>query len=148
MFPVRFLRLAFTLGALAALPGGLAGCTTSPAAPSPFAPYSQTDLRVGTGPAVIAGNFVTVNYTGWFYDPDAPGQKGAAFDTSLGQAPLQFLIGTTTVIFAWNQGVPGMQIGGLRRLVIPPSLAFGGFRTGPVPAWTTTVFEIELLAIE
>jgi FKBP-type peptidyl-prolyl cis-trans isomerase len=57
-------------------------------------------------------------------------------------------VGSSGVIFGWNQGLPGMQVGGLRRLVIPPSFGYGGFRTGPVPPWTTMIFEIELVAID
>ena len=70
------------------------------------------------------------------------------FETSLGKEPIQIVVGSSGVIFGWNQGIPGMQVGGLRRLVIPPSQAYGAFRTGPVPPWSTLVFEIEAVSID
>jgi FKBP-type peptidyl-prolyl cis-trans isomerase FkpA len=147
MFPVRFVRWAYTVTALAAGLGALSGCVSSPAGPTRFAPYSQTDLRTGTGATVAAGQIIAVHYTGWFYDETRPDQKGAAFETSLGGSPLEIQVGSTQVIFGWNQGLPGMQVGGLRRLVIPPSVGYGGFRTGPIPPWTTLIFEIEVVSI-
>jgi len=147
MFPVRFVRQACILAALTAGLGASTACVSSPAGPTRFAPYSQTDIRVGTGATVVAGNVIAVHYTGWFYDETRPDQKGAAFETSLGGSPLEVQIGSTQVIFGWNQGVPGMQVGGLRRLVIPPSVGYGGFRTGPIPPWTTLIFEIEVVSI-
>ncbi len=148
MFSVKSLRRAFAATALTAGCGILNACVSSPSAPSHFAPFAQADLRVGTGPAVAAGNTISVHYTGWFYDETKPDQKGAAFETSLGGNPIQFLLGSTQVIFGWNQGLPGTQVGGLRRLVIPPSVGYGGFRTGPVPPWTTLIFEIEVVSID
>ncbi len=125
----------------------LFGCTGSPTAPSTYAPFSVTDLRVGTGPEAAAGNIVTVNYTGWFYDASKPDQKGLQFDSSLGRGPLAFTVGAGMVIAGWDQGVVGMKVGGLRRLVIPPSLAYGGRRQGPIPPNATLVFELELLDV-
>ncbi len=136
------------LGVLGALLGGLAACVNSPAGPTRFAPFSQADLRVGTGPTVTTGDIVTVHYTAWFYEEGEPEQKGAAFETSRTGSPLQLTVGSSGVIFAWNQALPGMQPGGLRRLVVPPSAGYGGFRTGPIPPWTTLVFEIELVSID
>ncbi len=141
-------RRACGIGAMLAVLGGLNACVNSPMGPSRFAPYSQTDLRVGTGPAIATGDIITVHYTGWFYRDDQPEQKGAAFETSLGKEPIQIAVGSSGVIFGWNQGIPGMQVGGLRRLVIPPSQAYGAFRTGPVPPWSTLIFEIEAVSIE
>ncbi len=134
--------------ALAVLPLVVSGCATSPAAPTVGAPYSQTDLTVGTGAAAASGNTVSVNYTGWMYDANKPDQKGLVFDTSLGRGPLSFVLGDNQVIPGWEKGVPGMRVGGLRRLVIPPSLAYGGTRNGSIPPYTTLVFEIELLSVQ
>jgi FKBP-type peptidyl-prolyl cis-trans isomerase len=145
---VERLRPALGAGALVVALGGMTGCVEMPTGPTRFAPYSQADLRVGSGDAVETGDVVTVHYTGWFYDETRPDQKGAIFETSRAIAALQITVGSSGVIFGWNQGLPGMQVGGLRRLVIPPSSGYGGFRTGPVPPWTTMIFEIELISID
>jgi FKBP-type peptidyl-prolyl cis-trans isomerase FkpA len=148
MSSVGVFQRASVVGVLMAALGGMAACVDPPAAPTRFAPYSQTDLRVGSGTAVVTGNIIRVHYTGWFFEETAPEQKGAVFESSRTGSPIQLAVGSSGVIFGWNQGLPGMQVGGLRRLVIPPSLGYGGFRTGPVPPWTTMVFEIELVAID
>jgi FKBP-type peptidyl-prolyl cis-trans isomerase FkpA len=98
---------------------------STPTAPSVNVPYSQTDLRVGTGAEATAGRRVTVNYTGWLYAASAAENKGQQFDSSLGagRTPFSFTIGAREVIQGWDQGVPGMRVGGQRRLIIPPALA-------------------------
>jgi FKBP-type peptidyl-prolyl cis-trans isomerase FkpA len=123
-----------------------AGCGGSPTTPT--APFSQSDVRVGTGAAAASGNTLSVNYTGWVYDASQPEQKGAKFESSIGSTPLSFVLGAGQVIPGWDQGIPGMRVGGLRRLVIPPSLAYGGTRNGPIPPNATLVFEVELLSVE
>jgi FKBP-type peptidyl-prolyl cis-trans isomerase FkpA len=148
MFAVRRRHRACLLAALLTPLGTLSACVSAPEGPTKFAPFSQTDLRIGTGATVAAGQTISVHYTGWFYDESRPDQKGAAFETSLGSQPVRFQLGTTQVIFGWNQGIPGMLVGGLRRLVIPPSVGYAGFRTGPVPPWTTLIFEVEVVSID
>lgn len=135
------------VGALAAVVTASTACTESPTAPSGYAPFRITDLRVGTGTEAVDGSIVTVNYTGWFYDASKPDQKGVQFDSSLGREPFAFTLGAGMVIAGWDQGVVGMKVGGLRRLVIPPSLGYGGTRRGSIPPNTTLVFEIELLDV-
>jgi FKBP-type peptidyl-prolyl cis-trans isomerase FkpA len=130
------------------LPALLAGCVEAPTAPSGDAPFSQTDLRVGEGPTAEAGSIVTTHYTVWLYDPAQPEQKGVQVDSSRGLEPFMFVVGFGQVISGWDVGITGMNVGGLRRLVIPPSLAYGGFRNSIIPPNATLVFEIELLAIE
>lgn len=121
------------------------GCSSSPTNPSNDPPFSQTDLRVGTGVVAAAGQTLTVNYTGWFYDASKPDQKGLSFDSTVGKSPFTFTLGSQQVIEGWDRGLPGMQVGGLRRLVIPPSLGYGSTRSGLIPANTTLLFEVELL---
>ena len=124
-----------------------AGCNSSPASPSGSAPFSQTDLRVGTGAVAVAGNVVTVHYTGWLYDESAPESKGLQFDTSAGTPGFTFTLGTGDVIAGWDQGLPGMLVGGARRLIVPPSLAYGASRNERIPPNATLVFDVELLAV-
>ena len=130
---------------------GCGGGSSSPTAPSsqPAAPFSQTDLRAGTGAEATAGKRATVNYTGWLYDPAQPQQKGRQFDTSAGRQPFTFTLGAGQVIRGWDQGVAGMKVGGQRRLILPPELAYGSAGSPPaIPPNATLVFDIELLGVQ
>lgn len=142
---MRLFRVIARFLALSAFAAFVAGCNDSPTSPTPI--FSQTDLRVGTGDEAADGKVLTVNYTGWFYDPSRPDNKGAQFDTSAGRTPFSFTLGIGQVIEGWDRGLAGMKAGGLRRLVVPPSLAYGGFRNGPIPPNASLVFDIELLGV-
>jgi FKBP-type peptidyl-prolyl cis-trans isomerase FkpA len=144
VIPNRFFSAA--LVAAAAVAGS--ACYGSQAAPAANAPFSQSDLRVGAGILATTGTTLVVNYTGWLYAADKPDQKGLQFETSVGLTPLEFTLGAGNVIKGWDQGLVGMKVGGLRRLVIPPSLAYGGIRQGPIPPNTSLVFEVELLEVK
>jgi FKBP-type peptidyl-prolyl cis-trans isomerase FkpA len=133
--------------ALAVLCGMSSSCSDSPTVPSNFAPYSQTDLRVGTGGDAVSGKILTVQYTGWYFNDTRPDDKGPVFDTSAGGEPFLFTLGVGAVIEGWDRGVAGMRVGGLRRLVVPPSLAYGRFRQNSIPPNATLLFEIELLGV-
>jgi FKBP-type peptidyl-prolyl cis-trans isomerase len=109
------------------------------------------DLRVGTGQKVPANSTVRVQYTGWL-------SNGTQFDSSRqpGRTDLcAILVNTqstqgdcTPVIPGWNEGVPGMKIGGKRKIIIPPELAYGTQGAPPtIPANATLVFTIELVAL-
>jgi FKBP-type peptidyl-prolyl cis-trans isomerase FkpA len=130
------------------------GCSGDSTATSPtilpFAEFSQTDLRVGTGAEATVGKQVTVHYTGWLYDPRLPEQKDRQFETSAGRAPYTFTLGAGQVIRGWDQGVVGMKVGGQRRLIIPPDLAYGpaGAGNGLIPPNATLVFDVELLDVQ
>jgi FKBP-type peptidyl-prolyl cis-trans isomerase len=141
---VRRLSLSFTLAALTVLAAGCGG-SNNPASPSANVPFSQTDLVVGTGATANAGNFVTVGYTGWLYDASKTDNKGAQFDSS---PAYSFTLGAGTVITGWDQGVAGMKVGGQRRLVIPPDLAYGSAGNGPIPGNATLVFDITLQQVQ
>jgi len=131
---------------LAALTGA---CSDSPTSASATPGYSQTDVRPGAGAQAVTGSLLTVQYTGWLYDPTKTDAKGLQFETSRGDtAAFSFTLGAGQVISGWDQGLAGIQVGGLRRLVIPPSLAYGAARNGPIPPNATLVFDIELLSIQ
>jgi FKBP-type peptidyl-prolyl cis-trans isomerase FkpA len=123
------------------------GTAASPSAPQKL---DMMDLKKGTGPAIQAGQTAVVHYTGWLYAEDAPEKKGQKFDSSHDRnQPFPFPLGGGQVIPGWDQGVAGMQVGGQRRLVIPPELAYGANGAGGViPPNATLVFDVELLAIQ
>ncbi len=138
--------MVLSMSLLAAGCGGDSG--TSPSSTS-SAPYSQTDLRLGTGAEVTAGRRATVNYTLWLYDSGRADNKGTLVESSVGGQPFTFTLGAGGVIRGWDQGVPGMRVGGLRRLVLPPELAYGANGSPPaIPRNATLLFEIELLAVQ
>ena len=119
--------------------------TTTTTTPPVGVPFSATDLRVGTGDEAVAGRRLSVNYTGWLYDASRPENKGQQFDS--GQN-FQFTLGSGQVIAGWDQGFTGMREGGLRRLVIPPELAYGSSGAGGViPPNATLVFDVELVNV-
>jgi FKBP-type peptidyl-prolyl cis-trans isomerase FkpA len=139
-------RLIITLVLVSPIVVG--GCTDSPASPTVTPAFSQTDLTVGTGAVALNAATVQVDYTGWLYDPSQPDHKGLQFDSSIGKAPFTFTIGSGQVIKGWDDGVPGMKVGGARRLVVPPSLGYGATRSGAIPPNSTLVFDITLLSIQ
>jgi len=101
------------------------------------------DLRVGQGAAARSGTDVVVHYTGWL-------TNGTKFDSSRDRnEPFGFALGQGNVIAGWEEGVAGMRVGGMRKLVIPPSLGYGAWGAGDViPPEATLVFEVELLAVD
>jgi FKBP-type peptidyl-prolyl cis-trans isomerase FkpA len=141
-----FVRATCSFLALTALLT-LAGCAESITAPSGSAPFTQTDVTPGTGTTAINGSVITVHYTGWLFENSKPEKKGTQFETSRGTDPFIFTLGSGSVIDGWDRGLVGMREGGVRRLIIPPSLAYGGFRNGVIPPNATLVFEITLLDV-
>ncbi len=99
------------------------------------------DVVAGDGATAEAGDTAVVHYTGFFPD-------GSSFDSSRSGAPLSFVLGAGGVVDGWDEGVTGMQVGGARKLVLPPSLAYGEEGAGGViPANATLVFDVELLEL-
>ena len=101
------------------------------------------DLAVGEGAEAEKNSIVTVNYTGSLTD-------GTKFDSSLnpGRTPFRFTIGAGQVISGWDEGVPGMKVGGKRKLTIPPNMGYGNQDMGVIPPNSTLIFEIDLLIVE
>ena len=124
---------------------GAAGPYTGPQ-PS----FAQTDLTVGTGTRAARTARITVNYTGWVYDPNKPDHKGSQFDTSIGRAPFSFTLGAGEVIQGWDQGFNDMRVGGKRQLVIPADMGYGanGTPDGSIPPNAPLLFEFELLDVK
>lgn len=100
------------------------------------------DIVVGNGPEVMEGDRISVHYVGKLDD-------GTIFDSSRERGkPFEFVLGTGEVIPGWDKGLVGMRVGGIRRLVIPPEMAYGSTGFGDViPPNATLTFEIELLDI-
>jgi FKBP-type peptidyl-prolyl cis-trans isomerase FkpA len=145
--------LALTAAAACAQGAGqpAAAPPAPPAAPEPEPALLVTDLVKGVGDEAFPGMVVIVHYTGWLFDPQAADQRGRKFDSSRERGqPFSFHLGGGRVIRGWEQGIPGMKVGGTRRLVIPPGLAYGerSVGNGLIPPSSTLLFEVELLAVE
>lgn len=109
----------------------------------PTTTLQKTDLQVGTGAEATSASTVTVNYTG------AVAATGVIFESSLDSGqPVTF--GLNQVIKGWGEGVPGMKVGGQRRLLIPAALAYGGNPPpgAGIPANADLVFDISLLDVK
>jgi len=106
---------------------------------TPAGLYFQ-DLKVGEGSTAQRSSTVTVRYVGYLAD-------GKVFDAATADARYECRLGAGTVIRGWDLGIPGMKVGGLRRLVIRPSLGYRGQATGPIPANSTLIFDIELMDV-
>ena len=140
---MKFISGLFVLALL------VSGCSSEdgnniPTAPSANVAFSTTDLRVGTGAEATVGRAANVNYTLWLYSTTAADNKGRQIQTG----NFSFTVGTG-VIPGFSQGVQGMRVGGLRRVIIPPNLGYGSAGQPPdIPGNATLIFEIELVAVQ
>lgn len=109
----------------------------------PPADLEITDVTVGEGAEATAGNTVSVHYVGVAHS------TGEQFDASYDRgSPLQFRLGVGQVISGWDTGVTGMKVGGRRKLVIPPHLAYGDRGAGGVIGpGETLIFVVDLLDV-
>ena len=98
------------------------------------------DLEEGRGPVAMRESLVSLRYVGWLPD-------GTVVDASVGGDPYQVRLGGNEVIRGWNEGIRGMRLGGTRRLVIRPSLGYGGRGSTRVPPNSTLVFLVELVDV-
>lgn len=138
----------------AAATSAAAACTPAPSGGDNFSEavsltttadgLQHGDIVIGTGQTAAKGDNLTVQYTGWL-------TNGCVFDSSRqpGRSPFQFVIGATppNVIAGWDEGLLTMRVGGKRRLVIPPALAYGSAGQGSIPPNATLVFDVQLLGI-
>ncbi len=141
--PLRVSRLVLFL-LLAATAACDFGKVSGPTAPDQSnVAYSQTDMTVGTGTEATAGSTATVQYGAWLYSDTTADHKGTQID----QNQFSFVVGSGQVIKGFDQGVAGMKVGGTRRLVVPPSLAYGSSGYQTIPPNAALVFDIALTAV-
>jgi FKBP-type peptidyl-prolyl cis-trans isomerase FkpA len=145
--------------AVAVVAATAAGCSgsdsddspTEPTPPPPTGPATMqiTEITVGEGGEAAAGRGVFVHYTLFRYDPAGTDSKGAQIETTVGGNPTSFVVGTTNLIPGFSQGVIGMKVGGKRRVILPPSLAYGntGSTNGTIRPNEWIIFEYELLSV-
>lgn len=102
----------------------------------------QEDIKIGAGQEAKAHDTIVVHYTGWL-------ENGTKFDSSRDRGePFEVQIGAGFVIRGWDMGIPGMKVGGKRKLTIPYDLAYGRYGADTIPGFATLIFEIELLQIK
>ena len=107
------------------------------------------DLAIGDGAEATPGMLLDVHYTGWLYNADSTDFKGTKFDSSVdrGEMLAGLPIARSRVIPGWDLGIPGMKVGGKRRLTIPPNLAYGDRDLGVIPPKSTLIFDVELFNV-
>ncbi len=99
------------------------------------------DLQTGSGALAEVGDTLTIHYVGTL-------TNGDEFDNSRTGSPFSFTLGAGQVIQGWEQGIPGMREGGIRKLTIPPHLAYGAQWIGQILPNSTLIFEIELISVQ
>ena len=103
----------------------------------------KQELKPGTGAVAKSGDSVSVHYRGTL-------ANGTKFDASYDRGkPFDFTLGQGQVIKGWDEGVAGMKVGGKRKLIVPPDMAYGASPPpgAPIPPNATLVFEVELLKV-
>jgi FKBP-type peptidyl-prolyl cis-trans isomerase len=137
--------IALVVGAVLVMKGSAAPA----ASPSPSAQakgsgkLEKTDIKVGDGAEAHENDTITVKYTGTLQD-------GTVFDSTdkHGGQPATFQLAKGQLIEGWVQGIPGMKVGGERKLVIPPDLGYGANAQGSIPANSTLIFDITLVDVK
>ena len=99
------------------------------------------EVQKGKGPKAMTGQKVSVHYTGTLLD-------GKKFDSSYDRKePISFALGTGAVIKGWDEAISMMSKGGKAKVIIPSKMAYGERAQGPIPAFSTLVFDVELVDI-
>jgi FKBP-type peptidyl-prolyl cis-trans isomerase FkpA len=144
-FKLPLIAAMIAAASLSACGGGV---DTPPAPVYSPAALTITETVPGTGAQAAAGKTVTVHYTGYLYNTTVADFRGAKFDTSIGKDPFPFIIGGTSVIAGFDQGVTGMKVGGKRTVLVPASLGYGAAGRGNIPGNSGLVFDIELISVK
>ncbi len=128
-------------------PGELTDLSAKPSIEVPDAPppkeLVKRDIVKGKGAEANLGDTVKVQYVGVVYD------TGKEFDATWDRGqPFTFRLGSGGIIPGWQQGIPGMRVGGRRELIVPPNLGYGAQGSPPaIPPNATLIFVIDLLSI-
>jgi FKBP-type peptidyl-prolyl cis-trans isomerase len=123
-------------------PGKANSTTSSKASVEPTSTIEVNELKLGDGRELKKGDEATFHYIGTL-------ENGFEFDSSVRRdVPFTVQIGAGKVIKGWDEGLPGMKVGGKRKLLIPYSLAYGDRATPKIPAKSNLIFEVELLSIK
>lgn len=143
MRPFAILALSLASSSCGLLGGGRAVDVPPATVERTASGIEWSDTRVGSGAQAALGSTVTLHYEGRLAD-------GAVYDSSHARAqPVTCRLGDGTVIKGWEEGLVGMREGGVRKLTVPPHLAYGERGVPPViPGNATLTFEIELLRVE
>jgi len=137
------------IGLLAAI--GVLAVASACGSSSPIAPdqsnvvFSTTDLTVGTGADATAGKTASTQFGLWLYSETAADHKGSSVQSGTLQP---FVLGSNQVIPGYDMAVTGMKVGGTRRAIVPPSLAYGSAGNPPIPPNAALVFDISLTNIQ
>ena len=103
------------------------------------------DVQKGCGPVAKSGSSVSLEYTGWLQS------SGKKFDSSYDHSgsPLSFVLGQSKIIKGFDEGMLGMQEGGMRRIIIPAALGFGAQGSPPViPPNAVLIFDVQMLSVK
>ena len=149
MFTIKKLfNLSILLFVLFTLPQAVFAYKEAAASDGPQ--FQKIDTKVGTGEEADIGQTMSVHYTGWLYDENAPDKKGKKFDSSFDRNEyFSFMLGAGRVIKGWDKGVTGMKVGGQRTLIVPPSMAYGAQGAGNIiPPNATLIFDVELISLK
>jgi FKBP-type peptidyl-prolyl cis-trans isomerase len=147
IFVLRRSLLAVMLALAVTAGGGGDDNPNGPSTPPPQGPANLVveDLTLGTGAEATGGRLLTLAYNLYLYDPAGSGGRGQLLQ---GPNQFQFRQGTNGTIPGFEQGTAGMLVGGIRRLTIPPSLAYGAGGSPPlIPGNAWIVFDTQLLAV-
>jgi FKBP-type peptidyl-prolyl cis-trans isomerase len=99
-------------------------------------------VKEGTGEEVKSGRVAVVHYVGTLAD-------GTVFDSSRKKgSPAEFTLGSGGLIKGWEYGIPGMKVGEVRKLVVPPAMGYGPLKHGQIPPDSTLTFEVELMGVK